>query len=135
MWIVEPFNATHSGHAAPPKYTATPWHAALLLHTAPPYVCCSPWHAAPPAHTVPFWACWCSLGLRSPCGRSPVRPISFKAVIFARHHFNFQKKGEGSAGGGHAAPTWHVALPGHAVPFWTCWCPLGLLLHLWKASS
>jgi hypothetical protein len=120
-WKITP----HMWALAPPWH-APPWHAALPWHAAPAYVFCSTWLAALPAHAVPFWACCCSLGLSSPCGRSPVRPICFKAVTFAHHHFNFQKRVK-VWGGACCSPLaccspWACC----AVPFWTCCCPPGL---------
>jgi hypothetical protein len=66
LTYVEPFNATHPGHAAPLSILlplGMLLFLGMLLH---PAYASPPWHAALPAHAVPFWACCCSLGLSSP---------------------------------------------------------------------
>ncbi len=122
---MEPFNATHPGHAAPLSILlplGMLLFLGMLLH---PAYASPPWHAALPAHAVPFWACCCSLGLSSPCGRSPVRPICFKAVTFAHHHFNFKKRVKVWGAGmllllGMLLSLGMLYPSGHAAATWAC---------------
>jgi hypothetical protein len=73
----------------------------------------------PSGHAAAPWACC------SPCGRSPIRPISFKVVIFARHHFNFQKRVKVWRGGmllplGMLLSLGMLFTSGHAAAPWAC---------------
>ena len=89
---VEPCNATHPGHAAPPEVCCSslaccsPWACCSLLGMMLPlgmllppgrasqfWACCSPrgmlvhsGHAAPPGHAGQFWACCSPRGMLVP---------------------------------------------------------------------
>jgi hypothetical protein len=116
---VEPFNVTHPGHAAPlsillPLGMLLSLGMLLFLRML-----------FPSGHIAAPWACC------FPCGRSPVRPICFKAITFAHHHFNFQKKGDGLGWGGMLLPlgmllSLGMLFPsGHAAAPWDCCSPCG----------